>query len=162
MSRYGYIAHSELYHHGIKGQKWGIRRYQNPDGSLTEEGKRRYLNNYGGLIDKTPHKIKKEYNKYLHSDAYKLEVAEENRKYSERGSKVSKEMKYPVKNTINKIANDIEKDSDKYGKAFSWEQVQEEAIRNFKGYENLSDYDQGAIVSNIIDELEKKGYYFID
>lgn len=31
-----------LYHHGIKGQKWGIRRYQNPDGTLTEEGKRRY------------------------------------------------------------------------------------------------------------------------
>lgn len=32
----------ELYHHGIKGQKWGIRRYQNPDGTLTEEGKARY------------------------------------------------------------------------------------------------------------------------
>ena len=31
----------ELYHHGIRGQKWGIRRYQNPDGTLTEEGKRR-------------------------------------------------------------------------------------------------------------------------
>lgn len=31
----------ELYHHGIKGQRWGIRRYQNPDGSLTEAGKRR-------------------------------------------------------------------------------------------------------------------------
>lgn len=32
----------ELYHHGIKGQKWGIRRYQNPDGSLTEAGKAKY------------------------------------------------------------------------------------------------------------------------
>lgn len=32
----------ELYHHGIKGQKWGIRRFQNPDGTLTEEGKARY------------------------------------------------------------------------------------------------------------------------
>lgn len=32
----------ELYHHGIKGQRWGIRRYQNPDGSLTPEGKARY------------------------------------------------------------------------------------------------------------------------
>lgn len=30
-----------LAHHGIKGQKWGIRRYQNPDGTLTEEGKRK-------------------------------------------------------------------------------------------------------------------------
>lgn len=29
-------------HHGIKGQKWGIRRFQNRDGSLTSEGKKRY------------------------------------------------------------------------------------------------------------------------
>ena len=35
-------------HHGVKGQKWGIRRYQNPDGTLTAEGKERYgtLKNY--------------------------------------------------------------------------------------------------------------------
>lgn len=32
----------ELYHHGIKGQKWGVRRYQNADGSLTSAGKKRY------------------------------------------------------------------------------------------------------------------------
>lgn len=32
-----YIAHS-----GIKGQRWGVRRYQNEDGTLTEEGKQRY------------------------------------------------------------------------------------------------------------------------
>lgn len=32
----------ELYHWGIKGQKWGIRRFENPDGTLTEEGKARY------------------------------------------------------------------------------------------------------------------------
>lgn len=32
----------DLYHHGIQGQKWGVRRYQNPDGTLTNEGKERY------------------------------------------------------------------------------------------------------------------------
>lgn len=32
----------ELYHHGIKGQRWGVRRFQNDDGTLTEEGIRRY------------------------------------------------------------------------------------------------------------------------
>lgn len=32
---------NELYHHGIKGMRWGIRRYQNKDGSLTQEGKSR-------------------------------------------------------------------------------------------------------------------------
>lgn len=33
---------NELYHHGIKGQRWGIRRFQNKDGSLTKAGKERY------------------------------------------------------------------------------------------------------------------------
>lgn len=33
---------STLAHYGIKKQKWGVRRFQNPDGSLTEEGRRRY------------------------------------------------------------------------------------------------------------------------
>lgn len=32
----------ELYHHGVQGQKWGVRRYQNEDGSYTEAGLKRY------------------------------------------------------------------------------------------------------------------------
>ena len=33
---------SEIQHHGIKGQKWGVRRFQNKDGSLTPAGRIRY------------------------------------------------------------------------------------------------------------------------
>ena len=33
---------NNLQHHGIKGQKWGVRRFQNKDGSLTAKGKQRY------------------------------------------------------------------------------------------------------------------------
>lgn len=39
---YRVIRTNELSHHGILGQKWGVRRYQNADGSLTEAGKKRY------------------------------------------------------------------------------------------------------------------------
>lgn len=44
----------ELYlaHHGVKGMKWGVRRYQNPDGSLTAKGKKRYYDKDGKLSKK--------------------------------------------------------------------------------------------------------------
>ena len=38
---------NELYHHGVKGQKWGVRRYQYADGSLTPAGAKRYKNPSG-------------------------------------------------------------------------------------------------------------------
>ena len=35
------ISEEYLIHHSVKGMKWGVRRYQNPDGSLTSTGQRR-------------------------------------------------------------------------------------------------------------------------
>lgn len=52
-----------LVHHGILGQKWGIRRYQNKDGTLTDAGKKRYAKE----LDK--------YSKYVHTDHQKYSKA---------------------------------------------------------------------------------------
>ena len=48
-----------LQHHDIKGQRWGVRRYQRPDGSLTREGKRRASNIYQNYYTKGSDDLKK-------------------------------------------------------------------------------------------------------
>ena len=56
---YRVVRSDELYHHGIKGQRWGVRRYQNPDGTLTEKGKKRKEKLYA--------KAEKEYERGINS-----------------------------------------------------------------------------------------------
>lgn len=60
-----------LVHHGILGQKWGVRRYQNEDGSLTEAGKNR-LSKYK---EKEIKKLDKTYDRSVHYGPYGVETA---------------------------------------------------------------------------------------
>lgn len=53
------LSSDELYHWGIKGQKWGVRRYQNKDGTLTPAGKKRYDDDSGDISEpkKSKHRL---------------------------------------------------------------------------------------------------------
>ena len=72
----------EIYHHGIKGQKWGVRRYQNEDGSLTPAGEKRYAK----LNKKAEKKFLKEVNAYQKNATKKY-----NKLYFESYNKTAKE-----------------------------------------------------------------------
>ena len=62
-----------LQHHGIKGQRWGVRRFQNEDGSLTPQGIEHYRKldnkwaskNHDKLMAKTKKKVDRDMGKYL-------------------------------------------------------------------------------------------------
>ncbi len=88
----------ELYHHGIKGQKWGVRRYQNEDGTLTNAGRRRYYNEMARLVDQ----------------ANRLEKA--SKKYDKRREKFEKISRKP---TLTDVHLTLKKNAGyKYSKAY--------------------------------------------
>lgn len=105
-----------LAHHGIKGQKWGIRRYQNEDGTLTAEGRERY--GYKPINKKEASNLRKQYwntkitlNPFAH--APQSPDSHDNRIVN-NAIKIIKDSGEEEDNLLKKMQNTLDKDTEKY------------------------------------------------
>lgn len=102
MNHFSYFKEhkNELKHHGIKGQKWGIRRFQNEDGSYTSEGKARY---YGkkqlNYVKKTSADINRIIKTMNHDDRDKVLAGQDEYLTEDQYSTVVKRLIGRYKNT---------------------------------------------------------------
>lgn len=151
-----YYRKNELYHHGIKGMKWGQRRWQNSDGTFNEAGKARY---FGANSDHRPDSVKeakqkykaarKEYNKafnnaYRHNHPYsfsKKKRLESNARWDEAGEKAEavRDAKKAYKQAKKSAKIDAVRKYDKaYDEAYKTQKIADESNAKMKAaYKDL-------------------------
>lgn len=99
------VLKNYLEHHGVIGMKWGVRRYQNADGSLTERGRKRL----------------KKWDKYVEG-ARSKKIAKVNKKLTKAKTGSEKE------SNLKKAANFLEKDKKIYSKLSDKEKLEDRYI----------------------------------
>lgn len=147
-------------HHGIKGMKWGVRRYQNTDGSLTAQGKKRYNNSspdtstfFGRL--KQGHLERKEIRSHIRS------AKERNRR--ETGNKYSNARLKDAYDAYEKDMNDskMTKLRNDARKQYKLEQVAKNNMRRAKE-EYVDALDRGgndSLMRQVSNSLYGRSYY---
>lgn len=105
---------NELYHHGVKGQKWGVRRYQYADGSLTPAGRKRYQNGSSSYGDKVSNILGTKVKDVVNTARFKVTGKQYVDSYLKKGTSFARIQTSPEFEKFAFYATYKKKDQDKY------------------------------------------------
>lgn len=132
-----YVFDDELYHHGILGQRWGNRRFQNEDGSWTPEGRERYGKGDGERVKIEKAKATYETQKYKANLKSKAQKEKDKRAAAEERNRIKEQAK------TNKL---IKKEQAK---------LDQQGAKKFRNTKKMSDED----LASAIDRLKLQAEY---